>query len=353
MALVWLSLVPVCAFAACAGSPGHPVPALAPAAPLTEVAATAPMPRYTVAPDLVALGDCLVGELRSAEFTLETFGPQPMELLAEVACACQELQLDGMPCARTPNGLWRLPLAPGRSVLRVDVKAPKPGSKGLAVRLFDGQQVQVLGLSLHARDELRVEPSSVELGEIARGALMPFEAVIVADDGRPFELTQDSLHGAIERAELVRESPSRWRVRGSVNPALAGRGTAEVRLRSDRKYSDWVYVTVQWSAPIGLVAPASIRLPDVRPGSHAGVTELMVTTPVAASAPVASIEGRLTDGLAIEGPVREQVDGDERRSHFRLRVLPAASGGFVHAAVVLRAAGEVVGRVPVTGRIRR
>lgn len=314
-----IGLLSLAAFAACVGGPGvghAPAPQLTPDGAIASEAGE-PMPRYLASPDMVPLGEAYVGEQKCGDFALEVLAPHPIELLAEVSCGCQELRLDGEGCQRAQNGLFRLPLSPGSHTLRVEVTAPKPGSKGLYLRLFDGDACRVLGLSLAAREELQVQPLAVELGEIPRGTPTPFEAVIVADNGKPFELTKESVHGSIHRAELVREAPNRWRVVGEVTPVVAGRGTAEVRLRSDRRFSDWVYVTVQWSIPIGLVAPAQIRFEDARPGTHEAVADLRLRPPQGNAAPVAAVEGVSWDRAD------QQV------------------------------VGRVVGRVPVSGPLRR
>jgi len=224
-------------------------PAAAPAAPAGPETPITEALTLLIHPATAHLGELFVGEKRAADFALECLAPQPLALVFEVSCGCQDIAIDGMPCTRTTGGVFTATVAPGSHQLRVDVTAPKAGDKGMFVRVRDGDRVQVIGLTMLAHDELRVEPEVIDLGERTLGAPIAFAASIRAHDGLPFQLSVEQVASAIQDLEVTSAAGGGYDVRGAVVATVAGRGTADVRLRSDRRFSDWVYVVVNWHVP--------------------------------------------------------------------------------------------------------
>lgn len=308
---------------------------------------------FTLSPQRLDLGRCFVGEARRVELTLTNHTPAPLALDVEVSCGCQDLELSGVPLGKDPNGRARATLAPGAQRLVMVVVPPRPGARQLWLRLAGAAHTAVGEFLVHGEDELVVAPAFIGLSDIAVGDTRSFAATVSSADGKPFTLTAAHITDGLHDVQLEPQAPGRVVVRGRATPTRRGAVSADVRLRTDRKFSDWVYVVVQWDIPEPCSAePAALVFGVVRAGDAQRPKELVVITPIAGPEPSCTVSVTPPGALVQVGEPRTEVIGARRRSRFYFALSSGAAAGPLRGHVAV-CAGEHAIAVPVSGLVAK
>jgi hypothetical protein len=331
------------------------------ALPRTATRSLAP---FTLTPTHADLGRCFVGESRGSDLTLANATAQPIALEAiEVSCGCQGLELDGETLNKDAHGVMRATLLPGRHQLAMTVAPPRAGEHRVWLRVTGAGHLAAAEFTIRAFDELAVSPACVVLDGVEVDAARAFTADIVAADGQPFALRIDRVTSPLTDVVVDAVGPGQKRVRGSLLARARGPGTADVRMRTDRKFSDWVYVVVRWDIPeTCTVEPVTLAFGVVRGGGQPSTRELLIATPASTPPPSCEIDVTPAGAVAQVGDPRVEVLGERRLT--RVWFAPAANDPQsrppadgsqqtqrpLRGRILVRAGGEMVS-VPVSGLI--